>query len=47
MTTTTTINCNNCHDEMGVVYQFENLNDDMVCLKCYNDLLVQLGMDKL
>jgi hypothetical protein len=47
MTTRLEITCNNCNDEIGIIYKWDCIDDDMVCLKCYNALLQQLGMEKI
>jgi formylmethanofuran dehydrogenase subunit E len=48
MTVTITLKCSNCKEMIGSVGPVEDfLDNDMVCLKCYNDLLKQLGMDEL
>jgi|APSaa5957512493_1039668.scaffolds.fasta_scaffold763073_1 hypothetical protein len=47
MTTKLTITCNNCKDEIGLIYSWDHMDDDMVCIKCYNKLLEQLGMDPI
>ena len=47
MTARLEISCNNCSQILSVVYKYDAIDDDVVCLNCFNELLVQLGMDKL